>query len=40
MRRNARVWQRPRGELGRCLIALSFAPGEACQFDWGHEVAG
>ena len=28
----------PRTRIGRGLIPLSFAPGEAYQFDWSHEV--
>jgi transposase len=39
VRRYARVWQRDRSvsSVG-AFIPLSFAPGEAYQFDWSHEV--
>src|ERR1700735_5399680 len=38
-RRYARVWQRDRAASAPCaFIPLSFAPGEAYQFDWSHEV--
>jgi transposase len=39
VRRYARRWQRGRGaEVAEAYIPLSFAPGEAYQFDWSHEV--
>src|SRR6266581_3464158 len=39
VRRYARVWQRDRAATSvGAFIPLSFAPGEACQFDWSHEV--
>jgi transposase len=39
VRRYARVWQRDRAATSvGAFIPLSFAPGEAYQFDWGHEV--
>jgi transposase len=38
-RRYARVWQRDRAaRTVGAFIPLSFAPGEAYQFDWSHEV--
>src|SRR6202044_2062783 len=39
VRRHARVWQRDRAATSvGAFIPLSFAPGEAYQFDWSHEV--
>ncbi len=39
MRRYARRWSKERWPIdGRGLRPLSFAPGEAYQFDWSHEV--
>ena len=39
VRRYARVWQRDRVATSvGAFIPLSFAPGEAYQFDWSHEV--
>ncbi len=39
VRRYARVWQRDRAASSvGAFIPLSFAPGEAYQFDWSHEV--
>jgi transposase len=39
VRRYARVWQRERATTSSdAFIPLSFAPGEAYQFDWSHEV--
>ena len=39
MRRYARGWQRDRAATSvGAFIPLSFAPGEAYQFDWSHEV--
>jgi transposase len=39
VRRYARVWQRDRAaSIVGAFIPLSFAPGEAYQFDWSHEI--
>ena len=39
VRRYARVWQAARGAAtAEAFVPLSFAPGEAYQFDWSHEV--
>ena len=39
IRRYARVWQRRRAATPTAaFVPLSFAPGEAFQFDWSHEV--
>jgi hypothetical protein len=39
VRRYARAWQRDRAATSvGAFIPLSFAPGEAYQFDWSHEV--
>src|SRR5437763_5456878 len=39
VRRYARRWSKERGEsTAAAYIPLSFAPGEAFQFDWSHEV--
>jgi hypothetical protein len=39
VRRYARIWQRDRAATSSgAFIPLSFAPGEAYQFDWSHEV--
>src|SRR5271154_4239772 len=39
VRRYARVWQRDRAATSvGAFVPLSFAPGEAYQFDWSHEV--
>ncbi|UGY06991.1 IS21 family transposase [Bradyrhizobium quebecense] len=39
VRRYARRWSRERGALtASAYVPLSFAPGEAYQFDWSHEV--
>jgi len=39
VRRYARSWQRERTTTsGDAYVPLSFAPGEAFQFDWSHEV--
>ena len=39
VRRYARKWQASRGEaIAEAYVPLSFAPGEAYQFDWSHEV--
>jgi transposase len=35
----ARVWSRQHaGQIAEAYVSLSFAPGEAYQFDWSHEV--
>ena len=39
VRRYARGWQRLKSEVSAAaFVPLSFAPGEAYQFDWSHEV--
>jgi transposase len=39
VRRYARSWQRDRASTAvDAFVPLSFAPGEAYQFDWSHEV--
>jgi transposase len=39
VRRYARRWSKERGQsLAAAYVPLSFAPGEAYQFDWSHEV--
>ena len=39
VRRYARGWQRSQSEVSAAaFVPLSFAPGEAYQFDWSHEV--
>jgi transposase len=38
VRRYARGWQGDRARVGDAYVPLSFAPGEAYQFDWSHEV--
>ena len=39
VRRHARTWQRERSAVtADAYVPLSFAPGEAYQFDWSHEV--
>src|SRR6267154_1053717 len=39
VRRYARKWLASRGEaIAEAYVPLSFAPGEAYQFDWSHEV--
>ena len=39
VRRYARVWQQAHGnEASPAYVPLSFAPGEAYQFDWSHEI--
>jgi transposase len=39
VRRYARSWQRERSaSIADAYVPLSFAPGEAYQFDWSHEV--
>jgi transposase len=40
VRRYAKSWRRDRGgATAQAYVPLSFAPGEAYQFDWSHEVA-
>jgi transposase len=39
IRRYARAWERQQGvRTAEAYVPLSFAPGEAYQFDWSHEV--
>src|SRR5262249_3521055 len=39
VRRYARGWRQARGtETAPAYVPLSFAPGEAYQFDWSHEI--
>src|SRR5271154_1639618 len=39
VRRYARRWSKERGHsMAAAFVPLSFAPGEAYQFDWSHEV--
>ena len=39
MRRYARRWSKERGQsTAAAYVPLSFAPGEAYQFDWSHEI--
>ena len=39
VRRYARQWAKERGQVtAAAYVPLSFAPGEAFQFDWSHEV--
>jgi transposase len=39
VRRYARTWGRQHaGQTAEVFVPLSFAPGEAYQFDWSHEV--
>jgi len=39
VRRYARRWRRRRGTtMAQAYVPLSFAPGEAYQFDWSHEI--
>ena len=38
MQRHVRAWRRARSQRGEVFIPLWFAPGEAYQFDWSHEV--
>jgi hypothetical protein len=41
IRRYARAWQVARGAAtAEAFVPLSFAPGEAYQFDWSHEIVG
>src|SRR3984885_1412825 len=39
VRRYARAWSKERAsETASAYVPLSFAPGEACQFDWSHDI--
>jgi transposase len=38
VQRYVREWRRQQSRLGPVFIPLWFAPGEAHQFDWSHEV--
>ena len=38
VQRHVREWRRRQSQLGPVFIPLWFAPGEAYQFDWSHEV--
>ena len=39
VRRYARVWARTHGsDTAQAFVPLSFAPGEAYQFDWSHDI--
>jgi transposase len=39
VRRYARAWRKERGSaMAEAYVPLSFAPGEAYQFDWSHEI--
>jgi transposase/DNA-directed RNA polymerase subunit K/omega len=38
VQRHVRAWRRARSQQGAVFIPLWFAPGEAYQFDWSHEV--
>jgi hypothetical protein len=39
VRRYARVWRKAQGSaMAQAYVPLSFAPGEAYQFDWSHEI--
>jgi transposase len=38
VRRYAASWKREQGTAAAAFVPLSFAPGEAYQFDWSHEV--
>jgi transposase len=38
VRRYARSWQRRQASSAQAFVPLSFAPGEAYQFDWSHEI--
>src|SRR6516164_4814798 len=39
VRRYARMWHQARGSTtAQAYVPLSFAPGEAYQFDWSHEI--
>ncbi len=39
VRRYAKVWRRVHSAVtAAAFVPLTFAPGEACQFDWSHEI--
>ncbi len=39
VRRYAIVWREKRaGATADAYVPLTFAPGDACQFDWSHEI--
>ena len=38
VRRYAASWRRENGATASAFVPLSFAPGEAYQFDWSHEI--
>jgi len=38
VQRSCAAWRRERSQQGGVFIPLWFAPGEAYQFDWSHEV--
>jgi transposase len=38
VRRYAQRWRRERGAVASAYVPLVFAPGEAYQFDWSHEI--
>ena len=38
MRRYAQRWRRAQGHGATAYVPLTFAPGEAYQFDWSHEI--
>jgi transposase len=38
VRRYAASWRRENGATASAFVPLSFAPGEAFQFDWSHEI--
>ena len=39
VRRYARTWSKQHaGETANAYVPLTFAPGEAYQFDWSHEI--
>jgi len=39
VRRYAATWKQAQGSgMAAAFVPLTFAPGEACQFDWSHEV--
>jgi len=38
VRRYAKRWRRAQGQVATAYVPLVFAPGEAYQFDWSHEI--
>jgi len=38
VRRYAQQWRRAHGQTDTAYVPLTFAPGEAYQFDWSHEI--